>query len=98
VTFSAQRLALPASGRRADSLSKQDSAEAKKTLKKRAESHLSGARFVGGHLGRHDFEPEKDATAELTKLFHVPLLFSISQLSRPDLFRYSVINTPFLFV
>jgi hypothetical protein len=44
--------------------------------KKRAAYPPSAARCVGGRLGTHGSQPEKDSSAHLTTLWHVPFLFS----------------------
>jgi hypothetical protein len=47
-----------------------------KKAKKRGDSPPSTACRVGGRLGTPDSKPEKDSTARLTTLWHVPLLFA----------------------
>jgi hypothetical protein len=84
--YSAQRWALAAVGGSVDSPSKRKKLEARQKPKKRGTYPPSAACRVGGRFGTRDSQPEKDSTADLTKLWHVPLLFSTDKY--PDLKKY----------
>jgi hypothetical protein len=53
-----------------DNAWEQGKLEARKLSKKAAESHTSGARFVGQPLRLQERWQKKDATVRLTKLLH----------------------------
>jgi len=57
-----------------DSVWEQEKLEARKMLLNRADSHLSGARFVGQPAGLQAPLPKKDDTANLTE-FYLQLCF-----------------------
>jgi len=79
IVLYAQRFALPASGRAWIMLESGEKLEARKMLVNRADSHLSGARFVGRTLGTQDSKPKIRYRRQDDQILHTTLILTRTQ-------------------